>query len=76
VKDERNRLAELEAALAELLKERREVEKTGCFSDKELAQKQARLEELNQRLRILTSERDKLKARLRTRPLHDQRQPR
>jgi hypothetical protein len=65
MKETRIKVAELEASIAELRKERRTLETTGCFSDKELAQKQERLQKLDQRIRLLTTEMEELKNTLR-----------
>lgn len=69
MKETRRKIAELETSIAEISKERLEVENTGCFSDKELAQKQERLRKLDQRIRMLTTEMEGLKNTLRRKPL-------
>jgi chromosome segregation ATPase len=69
LKEIRKKISELEEAAAALRKERVVVEKSGCFSDKELAQKQERLDNLDQRLNLIEDEKDKLKTKLRLKPL-------
>ncbi|MFQ6672727.1 MAG: hypothetical protein ACE5KY_05460 [Candidatus Tectimicrobiota bacterium] len=63
------KMAELEETLAGLRKERLALEAMGCFSDKELTQKLERLEKLSHRIRLLEGEKEKLKTRLRLKPL-------
>ncbi len=69
MKETRKKIAELEESIAELRKERLELERTGCFSDKELAQKHEGLQKLDQRIRLLTTEMEELKNTLRLKPL-------
>ncbi len=69
MKETRKKIAELEESIAEIRKERLELESTGCFSDKELAQKHEGLQNLDQRIRLLTTEMEELKNTLRLKPL-------
>jgi chromosome segregation ATPase len=50
----------LESELRTLRKERRQVEARGCYSDRELAVKEAELEDYDRRIQILELERDRL----------------
>lgn len=69
MKEIRKQISELEEEAAAIRKERLAVEKTGCFSDKELAHKKESLEELDQKLKLIEDEKDKLKTKLRLKPL-------
>jgi septal ring factor EnvC (AmiA/AmiB activator) len=50
----------LESELKTLRKERQQVEARGCYSDRELAVKEAELEDYDRRIQILELERDRL----------------
>ncbi|HSF30553.1 MAG TPA: hypothetical protein VLK82_08800 [Candidatus Tectomicrobia bacterium] len=50
----------LDHELKTLRKERQQVEAKGCYSDRELAAKEAKLEDCDRRLQILELERDRL----------------
>ncbi len=69
MKDLRKKISELEEVAASIRKERLAAEKTGCFSDKELAQKEELLESLDQRIKLIEDEKEKLKNKLRLKPL-------
>lgn len=69
MKELRKKISELEESVAKLRKERLDVEAIGCFSDRELVQKQEKLEKVDQRIRLLEDEKEKLKNRLRLKPL-------
>ena len=69
MKEVRKKISELEESIAKLRKERQAVEATGCFSDKELAEKQESLKHLDQRIKLIEDEKEKLKTKLRLRPL-------
>ena len=53
-------LKRLEHELKILHKERQQVEGRGCFSDRELAAKEAELEDYDRRIALLDRERDRL----------------
>lgn len=69
MKDVRKKITELEEAATSIRKERLAIEKMGCFSDKELADKQGQLNVLDQRIKLIEDEKDKLKTKLRLKPL-------
>jgi cell division protein FtsB len=50
----------LDAELKAIHKERQQVEARGCYSDRELAAKEAQLEEYDRRIHILELERNRL----------------
>jgi chromosome segregation ATPase len=50
----------LDGDLKTLRKERQQVEARGCYSDRELAAKEAALEDYDRRIQILELERDRL----------------
>jgi hypothetical protein len=54
----------LDAELKALHKERQQVEARGCYSDRELAAKEAQLEEYDRRIHILELERSRLQLML------------
>jgi hypothetical protein len=56
----RHQIKRLQDELKTLRKERRLLEAKGCFSDRELAEKEARLEEYSRRIQILELELDRL----------------
>jgi chromosome segregation ATPase len=56
----RHQIKRLESELKTLRKERQQLEAKGCYSDKELAAKEAQLEEYDRRIRILELELDRL----------------
>jgi hypothetical protein len=56
----KRQIKRLESELKTLRKERQQVEARGCYSDRELAAKEADLEGYNRRIQILELERDRL----------------
>jgi septal ring factor EnvC (AmiA/AmiB activator) len=56
----RRQIKRLGSELKTLRKERQQVEATGCYSDRELAAKEATLEDYDHRIQILELERDRL----------------
>jgi chromosome segregation ATPase len=56
----KQQIKHLESELKILRKERQQVEARGCYSDRELAAKEAELEDYDRRLQILKLERDRL----------------
>jgi peptidoglycan hydrolase CwlO-like protein len=57
----RRQIKRLDRELKTLCKERQQVEARGCYSDRELAAKEAALEDYDRRLQILEIERDRLR---------------
>jgi chromosome segregation ATPase len=57
----KHQVKRLESELRVLRKERQQVEARGCYSDRELAAKEAELEDYDRRLEILELERDRLR---------------
>jgi chromosome segregation ATPase len=56
----RRQIKRLAGELKTLRKERQQVEATGCYSDRELAAKEAAIEDYDRRIQILEIERDRL----------------
>ena len=56
----KHQIKRLESDLKILRKERQQVEARGCYSDRELAAKEAELEDYERRMQILELERDRL----------------
>jgi chromosome segregation ATPase len=56
----RSQIKRLDSELKTLRKERQQVEATGCYSDRELAAKEAAIEDYDRRIQILEIERDRL----------------
>ena len=56
----RGQIKRLDSELKTLRKERQQVEATGCYSDRELAAKEAAIEDYDRRIQILEIERDRL----------------
>ena len=56
----RRQIKRLDSELKTLRKERQQVEATGCYSDRELAAKEAALEDFDRRIQIIEIERDRL----------------
>jgi hypothetical protein len=56
----KRQIKRLDGELKALRKERQQVEATGCYSDRELAAKEAVLEDFDRRLQILEIERYRL----------------
>ena len=67
----RRQIKRLESELNTLRKARREIEATGCYSDRELAAKEAALEDYDRRIQILDLERDRLLLMYQTGGSHD-----
>ena len=63
------KIAEFELTIARLREERLKAESMGCFSDKELAEKNERLQTLDHQITSLDVEKEKLKHKLRMKPL-------
>jgi peptidoglycan hydrolase CwlO-like protein len=57
----KRQIKRLDRELKTLCKERQQVEARGCYSDRELAAKEAALEDYDRRLQILEIERDRLR---------------
>jgi peptidoglycan hydrolase CwlO-like protein len=57
----KRQIKRLDRELKTLCKERQQVEARGCYSDWELAAKEAALEDYDRRLQILEIERDRLR---------------
>jgi chromosome segregation ATPase len=55
-----HQIKRLDGDLKTLRKERQQVEARGCFSDRQLAAKEAALEDYDRRIQILELERDRL----------------
>jgi peptidoglycan hydrolase CwlO-like protein len=56
----KRQIKRLDRELQTLYKERQQVEARGCYSDRELAAKEAALEDYDRRIQILEIERDRL----------------
>jgi hypothetical protein len=56
----KRQIKRLDRELKTLCKERQQVEAKGCYSDRELAAKEAALEDYDRRMQILEIERDRL----------------
>ncbi len=69
MEETRKKIAELEVTIARLREERLRAESMGCFSDKELAEKNERLQTLDRKITSLDVEKEKLKNKLRMKPL-------
>jgi len=67
----RRQIKRLAGELKTLRKERQQVEATGCYSDRELAAKEAAIEDYNRRIQILEIERDRLQFMYQTGGSHD-----
>jgi septal ring factor EnvC (AmiA/AmiB activator) len=67
----RRQIKRLESELKTLRKARQEIQATGCYSDRELAAKEAALEDYDRRIQILDLERDRLRLMYQTGGSHD-----
>ena len=67
----KRQIKRLDNELKVLRKERQQVEAVGCYSDRELAAKEAALEDYDRRLQILELERDRLLFMYQTGGSHD-----
>jgi septal ring factor EnvC (AmiA/AmiB activator) len=67
----RRQIKRLESELKTLRKARQEIQATGCYSDRELAAKEAALEDYDRRIQILELERDRLLLMHQTGGSHD-----
>lgn len=67
----RSQIKRLDSELKTLRKERQQVEATGCYSDRELAAKEAAIEDYDRRIQILEIERDRLQFMHQTGGSHD-----
>jgi chromosome segregation ATPase len=67
----RGQIKRLDSELKTLRKERQQVEATGCYSDRELAAKEAAIEDYNRRIQILEIERDRLQFMYQSGGSHD-----
>jgi hypothetical protein len=67
----RRQIKRLEIELKTLRRERQRVEATGCYSDRELAAKEAALEDYDRRIQIIELERDRLQFMYQTGGSHD-----
>ena len=67
----RRQIKRLAGELKTLYKERQQVEATGCYSDRELAAKEALIEDYDRRIQILEIERDRLQFMYQTGGSHD-----
>jgi chromosome segregation ATPase len=67
----RGQIKRLAGELKTLRKERQQVEATGCYSDRELAAKEAAIEDYNRRIQILEIERDRLQFMYQSGGSHD-----
>jgi len=67
----RGQIKRLDSELKALRKERQQVEATGCYSDRELAAKEAAIEDYDRRIQILEIERDRLQFMYQTGGSHD-----
>jgi hypothetical protein len=56
----KRQIKRLDIELKALRKQRQQVEARGCYSDRELAVKEANLEDYDRRIQILELERDRL----------------
>jgi chromosome segregation ATPase len=54
--------AQLRAALRQLLQQQQAVEQRGCFSDRELAEKDSELDQLEQRIKAIKNQQFRLRA--------------
>jgi chromosome segregation ATPase len=62
----RRQFKHIEGELKMLRRERQQVEARGCYSDRELAAKEAELEDYDRRIQRLELERDRLRLRQET----------
>ena len=69
MEETRRKIAELEVTSARHREERLKAESIGCFSDKELAEKNERLQKLDHQITSLNVEKEKLKNKIRIKPL-------
>jgi peptidoglycan hydrolase CwlO-like protein len=67
----RSQIKRLDSEIKTLRKERQQVEATGCYSDRELAAKEAAIEDYDRRIQILEIERDRLQFMYQTGGSHD-----
>jgi chromosome segregation ATPase len=67
----RRQIKRLAGELKTLRKERQQVEATGCYSDRELAAKEASIEDYDRRIQILEIERDRLQFMYQSGGSHD-----
>jgi chromosome segregation ATPase len=67
----RSQIKRLDSELKTLRKERQQVEATGCYSDRELAAKEAAIEDYDRRIQIIEIERDRLQFMYQTGGSHD-----
>jgi chromosome segregation ATPase len=67
----RHQIKRLAGELKTLRKERQQVEATGCYSDRELAAKEAAIEDYDRRIQILEIERDRLQFMYQSGGSHD-----
>ena len=67
----RRQIKRLAGELKTLRKERQQVEATGCYSDRELAAKEAAIEDYDRRIQILEIERDRLQFMYQSGGSHD-----
>ena len=67
----KHQIKRLAGELKTLRKERQQVEATGCYSDRELAAKEAALEDYDRRILILEIERDRLQFMYQSGGSHD-----
>jgi chromosome segregation ATPase len=67
----KHQIKRLENELKTLRKERQQAEARGCYADRELAAKEAELEDYDRRLEILDLERDRLQLMYQTGGGHD-----
>jgi len=67
----RGQIKRLDSELKTLRKERQQVEATGCYSDRDLAAKEAAIEDYDRRIQILEIERDRLQFMYQTGGSHD-----
>ena len=67
----RGQIKRLDSELKTLRKERQQVEATGCYSDRELAAKEAAIEDYDRRIQILEIERDRLQFMYQSGGSHD-----
>ena len=67
----RGQIKRLTGELKTLRKERQQVEATGCYSDRELAAKEAAIEDYDRRIQILEIERDRLQFMYQSGGSHD-----
>ena len=67
----RRQIKRLAGELKTLRKERQQVEATGCYSDRELAAKEAAIEDYDRRIQIIEIERDRLQFMYQSGGSHD-----